>query len=148
MLKELKRSDLRRPRTKKGPLLRSRERESRSLEKCIKLERMLRSKELREISLRNTPTSGLRCTHQSQEMVFPWIRKLTSMKFNLRRCRLTKVSRSSADHYQAACSRPKSVWGNLNTISRVSYQEVSTLILPNWRRLRQQLTFKSSSKSN
>ena len=131
MLKELKRSDLRRPRIKKGPLLRSRERESRSLEKCIKLERMLRSKELREISLRNTPTSGLRCTHQSQEMVFPWIRKLTSMKFNLRRCRLTKVSRSSVDLFQVAFFKLRLVTRNSNIISRVSCQEVKSVIPPN-----------------
>lgn len=49
-LRELKKSDSRKLRTRKELLPRFKERESRSSEKCIKLERMLRSKERRETS--------------------------------------------------------------------------------------------------
>lgn len=111
-LKELKRSDLRKLRTKKELLPRSKERESRFLERCIKPERMLRSKEVRETLSRNTQTLDPLFTLLSPEMAFLLIKKPTSMKFNLKPFPLIKVSRSSVDLCQVVSSKRRSVSKN------------------------------------
>jgi len=147
-LKELKRSDSRRPRTRRDLWLKFRERELRSLERCIKQERTLRSKEAREISLRNTPTLDHLYMLQSLEMVFLLIKKLTSMKFSRKLSHLTKVLRSLADPFLQVSSKPKSVFRNSSLTSRIIFQDLKFLISLNLKKLKPPLTLKSSNKDS
>jgi hypothetical protein len=147
-LKELKRSDSKRLRIRKDLLPRFKERESRSLERCIKQERTSKLKEAREISLRNTPTLDHLYMLQSLEMVFLLIKKLTSMKFNQKLSHLTKVLRSLVDPFLQVSSKPKSVSRNSSLTSRIISQDLKFLILLNLKKLKPPLTLKSSNKDS
>ena len=79
-LKELRKSDLEKPSIKKEHWLKFKERESRFLERCTKQERMLKSKEKEEISLKIMLTLDPQFMLQSLEMVFHWIKKPINMR--------------------------------------------------------------------
>ena len=147
-LKELRRSDLRKLKIKRDLWLKFRERESRFSEKCTKPERMLKSKEAREISSRNTPTLDLQFTPQLPEMVFLLIRKPTSTKSSQRLSPPTKASRSSADLSQVTFSKQKSASRNLNSTSRAIFPGVKFHTSPNWRKPKRPSTPRSSNKSS
>jgi hypothetical protein len=123
MLKELKRLDLEKLSTRKELWQKFKERESRFLEKCIKQGRMLKSKVKEETLLRTMLTLDLLFTLQLPEMVSLWIKKLTSMKFNLKLYLLIKELRSLVDLFQLMFSSPKLALTKLNIISPANFLE-------------------------
>jgi len=131
MLKEPKKLDLKRLRIKKEHLLKFKEKESRFLERCIKQERMSRSRRERGILLKTMPTLDLLCMLQLLEMDSLLIKKLTNMKFNQRLLVPTKVLRSFQDLFQTVFSNRRSVFKNSTSNSTVNSQEVKFLTCSN-----------------
>ena len=148
MLKELKRSDLKRLKIRKDLSPRFKEKESRSLERCIKQEKTSKLKEVREISLRNIPILDHLYMLQSLEMVFLLIKKLTSMKFNQKLSHLIKVLRSLVDPFLQMSSKPKSVSRNSSSTSKIISQDLKFLTSLNLKKLKPLLTLKSSNKDS
>ena len=124
MLREPKKSGLRKLKTRRDPWQRFRERESKFLEKCIRQGKTLKSKVISGISLRSTPILVQLFMHQLLEMGFLWIRKPTSMKYSRRHFRRTQELKNFHDPSQTEFSSLRSACKNSNLNSIANFLEV------------------------
>ena len=147
MLKELRKLDSRKLRIKKELLQRFRGRESRSLEKCTKQERMLKLKDRREISLKITLTLGLKFMLQSREWDFLSTKRPTSMKFSQKLYRRILELRSLVDHSQQRFSVQKSTLDLSTPSSKRASPEVTSFTSLNSRKLKLPSVHSSSNSS-
>ena len=135
MLRGLKKSDSKKWRIKKGQLLKFKDRESKFSEKCTKLERMSKSRVIREISLKSISTMDLLFTLPSPGMDSLLIKKLISMRFNQKLYHLTKVLKNFPDPYLIKYSTQRFQSISLNLISlKISIDKKQSILITSKRR--------------